>query len=315
MPPPVAVTVRVEVPVLAVDAAFKVSVLVPLPGEAMLVGANAAVTPLGRPLTDIVIADLNPFCRLVVAVTACEVPRGTVALASPSASVNVGPTTVSASVCVSVMPAPVPFNVTVNTPPFAVDAALNVTVLAPFPGDAILVGAKVAVTPEGNPVADNATADLKPPRAVVVTVTEAELPAVTDTVVAPGVSVKLGTVTVSASGVVCVNPPPVPEIVTVAFPAAAVVPAERVSVAGALDVSVDEEKCAVTPLGAPVAESETGALNPPCGLNVMVAVLEEPWATETLLTLGVRAKVTELLSPQLFTSRFASTDPSPVAWS
>ena len=39
------------------------------------------------------------------------------------------------------------------------EAAANVNVLAPLPGAEIVAGAKLAVTPAGSPLADNATCD------------------------------------------------------------------------------------------------------------------------------------------------------------
>jgi hypothetical protein len=62
----VAVTVRVETPGAAVEPAASVKTLLPLPGAAMLVGAKLAVTPLGAPLTDRVMAELNPDPLAVV---------------------------------------------------------------------------------------------------------------------------------------------------------------------------------------------------------------------------------------------------------
>jgi hypothetical protein len=59
-PPPVAVTVTFEVPVVAVLLAEKVRVELPLPGAAMDVGLKLAVTPEGRPDADNEIAELNP---------------------------------------------------------------------------------------------------------------------------------------------------------------------------------------------------------------------------------------------------------------
>ena len=61
-------------------------------------------------------------------------------------------------------------------PVVAVLLAAKVTVEAPLPGAAIEVGLKVAVTPVGNPEADNETAELKPPLTVVVSVELPELP-------------------------------------------------------------------------------------------------------------------------------------------
>jgi hypothetical protein len=78
-PPPVAVTVRIEVPAAAVEAAANVKVLLPLPGEVILVGAKVAVTPVGSPLMDNVTAALNPFTRAVVNVMGIDPPGATLA--------------------------------------------------------------------------------------------------------------------------------------------------------------------------------------------------------------------------------------------
>ena len=43
------------------EATERVSVLLPVPGEAILVGEKLAVTPEGSPVADKDIADLNPF--------------------------------------------------------------------------------------------------------------------------------------------------------------------------------------------------------------------------------------------------------------
>ena len=61
-------------------------------------------------------------------------------------------------------------------PVVAVLLAAKVTVELPLPGAAMEVGLKVAVTPAGNPEADNETAELKPPLTVVETVELPELP-------------------------------------------------------------------------------------------------------------------------------------------
>lgn len=110
-PPPVAVTVSVVLPVTVLDAAFSVSILLPPPGEGMLVGASVAVTPFGNPLTESVIADLNPFATAVDRVTGIDPPLATITFAPPSVSVNVGPVTVRLSACVLVTPPPVAFTV------------------------------------------------------------------------------------------------------------------------------------------------------------------------------------------------------------
>lgn len=54
--------------------------------------------------------------------------------------------------------------------------AVKVRVELPLPGAAIEAGLKLAVTPEGKPVAESETAELKPPLIVVEIVDEPELP-------------------------------------------------------------------------------------------------------------------------------------------
>ncbi len=97
-----------------------------------------------------------------------------------------------------------------------VEATVKVAVDVPEPGAAIDVGLNATVTPEGSPLADNATAELKPPETVVVTVEEPLLPCTTETDVGEAASVKAGVgtaVTVSETVAVCVMPPPVPVMV------------------------------------------------------------------------------------------------------
>jgi membrane-associated protease RseP (regulator of RpoE activity) len=69
-PPDVPVTVTVAGPVAAVLLAANVKVLVPV----VLVGLNAAVTPLGNPVDDKLTLPLNPFTGLTVMVLAPLVP-------------------------------------------------------------------------------------------------------------------------------------------------------------------------------------------------------------------------------------------------
>jgi len=89
-PPPVAVTVRVEVPAPTVEAAERVNVLLPLPGDAMLVGAKLPLTPVGSPLIDKATAALNPFTRAVVNVMGIEPPGATLAFVALGVSVKLG---------------------------------------------------------------------------------------------------------------------------------------------------------------------------------------------------------------------------------
>ena len=74
--PEVPVTVTVLVPVVAVEDAVKVSVEVALPFAGGVTGfvEKAAVTPLGRPDTLNVVAELNPFWLVTVTVLVAFVP-------------------------------------------------------------------------------------------------------------------------------------------------------------------------------------------------------------------------------------------------
>ena len=60
MPPPLALIVTVEVPIVAVLLALKVSVELPEPGAAIDVGLKLAVTPAGSPLAESDTAELKP---------------------------------------------------------------------------------------------------------------------------------------------------------------------------------------------------------------------------------------------------------------
>ena len=59
-PPPLALIVTVEVPVVAVLLAVNVSVELPEPGAAIDVGLKLAVTPAGSPLAESDTAELKP---------------------------------------------------------------------------------------------------------------------------------------------------------------------------------------------------------------------------------------------------------------
>ena len=108
--------------------------------------------------------------------------------------------------------------VTVDVPVAAVAATVKVNVEVPEPGAAMDAGLKAAVTPEGRPEADSATAELNPPETVVVTVEVPVLPCATETDVGEAASVNAGTgaeVTVSEMVAVCVMLSPVPLTVMV----------------------------------------------------------------------------------------------------
>ena len=118
--------------------------------------------------------------------------------------------TVRLSVWVLVTPPPVAVTVSEAVPTVAVEVADNFKVLLPEPGEAMLAGAKVAVTPFGRPLTEKATAEWKPFCAVVERVMDAALPAVTLALVALGDRVKVGGgLTVRLIVWVFVTPPPV----------------------------------------------------------------------------------------------------------
>jgi hypothetical protein len=95
-----------EVPTLALDAAFTVKVLLPLPGDAIVTGANVPVTFFGNPLTENATLDANPLLLNVDTVSGNDPPRDSTALVPLTASVNVGPMTVSPTDWVFVTPPP-----------------------------------------------------------------------------------------------------------------------------------------------------------------------------------------------------------------
>ena len=101
-------------------------------------------------------------------------------------------------------------------PGVALDATASVAVEDPDPGAAIEDGLKPTVTPEGIPLADNATAELNPLLPTVVTVDVPLFPCTTETALGLAPIVNVGAaVTVSVTVDVSVSPPPVPVTVIV----------------------------------------------------------------------------------------------------
>ena len=86
--------------------------LLPAPGDAMVVGDNVAVTPVGAPVTDRVTAAANPFTLEVMTVSGIDPPRDKVACVPDSDSTKSGPITVRFSNCVLVIPPPEPVTFT-----------------------------------------------------------------------------------------------------------------------------------------------------------------------------------------------------------
>lgn len=169
-PPPLAVKVTLVAPVAAVVLAENVTVELPLPGAAIEAGLKLAVTPDGSPDADNDTAELNPSFTAIDTVLLPELPCTTATLPGEALMVKSGAVvafTVSGTVSVCVIPAPLAVTVTFVVPVAAVLFAVNVSVELPVPGAAIEVGLKLAVTPDGRPVAVNEIAELKPPIAVV----------------------------------------------------------------------------------------------------------------------------------------------------
>ena len=189
-PPPDAFTVRVKVPGPAVEPAASVNVVLPAPGAAMLRGAKFDVTPLGIPVIENATAELKPLPRVVVNVTEIDPPGATLALVAVDESVKV-PAIVRLSVCVLVTPTPVAVTVSVKVPAGTVEPATSDIVLLPAPGEAMLVGENVAVTPAGTPVIERATGALNPFTLAVVKVMDADPPGTRVVLVALDDSAKL----------------------------------------------------------------------------------------------------------------------------
>ena len=112
---------------------------------------------------------------------------------------------VSETVVLWETPPPLALIVIVDVPAAAVLLAVNVRVELPEPGAAIDVGLNAAVTPEGSPLAESDTAELKPPETVVEIVLVPVPPAATERLVGDALMVKFGEVAAfTVSGIVVV---------------------------------------------------------------------------------------------------------------
>ncbi len=155
--PEVPVMVTGDLPAAAVLAAVKVAVLLP---EATAL--KVAVTPVGRPEAVNVTVLLKPYNDVMAMLLVPFEPGFTLRLVGVAASVKLGGGfTVSAMVALLVKDPEVPVMVRVDAPVAALLAAVNVAVLLPA-----VTALNVTVTPAGRPDADNATAPLKPFKAV-----------------------------------------------------------------------------------------------------------------------------------------------------
>jgi hypothetical protein len=190
-------------------------------------------------------------------------------------------TTVRGTIVLRVIPnLPVAVMVTfVVVPADAVLSAVKVRVEFPLPGNGILPGLKVAVTPAGNPEADKTISAFRElSKTATVTVVLAEPAWVTETLAGDALTEKPGLATLKLMWMVCVVPPPDAVMGIVKVPFAAVLLADRVS------VEVPEPgagrvvglRTAVTPRGSPEKERLTLELKPPSAVMEIADVVEFP---------------------------------------
>jgi len=146
-PPPVPVTVRVDVPGAALDEIATASVLVV---PVVVAGSRAAVTPTGIPLTVRLTLSVKSFRLMAIALEPLD-PCGRLppaGFAEREKPVEV-PLTVRWSCTVRVSPPPVPVTVRGYVPGSAEDETATVAVLVV---PVVVSGSKLAVTPAGSPL-------------------------------------------------------------------------------------------------------------------------------------------------------------------
>jgi hypothetical protein len=163
--PEVPVIVTVAGPVVAVALAVSVRTLVEVVGLV----PNTAVTPLGRPDAASVTLPVNPFTPATLIVSVALVPWTIDNADGDADRVKPGWVTVRPIVEVAVNAPLVPVIVTVLVPGVATAEAANVSVVL---DPVVEAGVKVAVTPAGIPLAVKATAPVKPPAGVIVSMLE-----------------------------------------------------------------------------------------------------------------------------------------------
>lgn len=190
-------------------------------------------------------------------------------------------------------PPPLAQTVSDETAADLVDAIAKVKLLLPLPGDEMLPGEKVAVTPAGSPVIESATAEVNPFIGVVVIVMCPDAPCGILRLMALTVSVKLGVRTVRPTVWDRVVPPPAAVTVTIAAPTVALEFAANVKVLRPLPgaVRVAGEKLAVTPLASPATDNATGELKALAPLMVMVIGVEPERAILAVVALSESEKV------------------------
>ena len=144
-----------------------VTVMVELPAPVMVAGLNETVAPAGRPLTEGVTVELNPFNAVVVTVYVVGPPAGTVWLDGVTVMLKSTTLSVTVALCVRVPFAPETVNVELaaGVVPEVVTVSVDVPVLP-----VIVLGLNEPVAPLGNPVTVSATSPVRPFTAVLVMV-------------------------------------------------------------------------------------------------------------------------------------------------
>lgn len=216
------VMVTVVVPAATVDAALKVTELVPV----VLAGLNEAVTPLGKPEAVSVTVLEKPLCGVMVSVLVPLVPGITLTPAGEAERVKFGLVMVRVMLAVLFALPAAPVTVTLAVAATAVADATNVRVLLAV----VVAGLKLALTPLGKPVTVRLTVLLNSLPGLTVRVLPPLLPQATLTVLGAAASVKVGTTRVRVKAAVLFTVPEVPVTVTVKVPAATALDALRVSV-------------------------------------------------------------------------------------
>ena len=180
-------------PAIAVADVVIVRFVVPVPG-ASVAGEKTVVTPLGCPLA----ASARPAGNLpwgAVHVNrtfvACPRPIDSVVALAVSEHLGTMAVTIKLTVAVLEMAPPVAVTVTVYEPATAELAVANCSELVPDPGAAIEPWLKVAVTPEGTPLALKTTGQLYPPLTATAMLTVAFCPACKLTAVGAAVREKV----------------------------------------------------------------------------------------------------------------------------
>ncbi len=161
-PPPLALIVTVLVPIVALAVAEKVTVTVQVGLHGLLV--NVAVTPVGRPDTENVTGVVVPLTKVAVIDEAGLVEPWTTRRppgdGAPRLKSNLGAATVNDMLVEWLAPPPEAAILTAVVPKVAVAIAKKDTVTVQVGLQGLLVN--VAVTPLGNPEAENVTTVVVP---------------------------------------------------------------------------------------------------------------------------------------------------------